>query len=137
MRTEGGRRQAVGGPGASRETLSHERLDVYKLSRTLAVDLYRETASFPSEERFGLASQIRRAAVSIPANIAEGASRRSKREFVHFLSTARGSSSELRVLLEIAQETGHLELSRSNAYEAIIDRVSSMISGLIRRNKTS
>jgi four helix bundle protein len=103
----------------------------------LAVDLYRETASFPSEERFGLASQIRRAAVSIPANIAEGASRRSKREFVHFLSTARGSSSELRVLLEIAQETGHLELSRSNAYEAIIDRVSSMISGLIRRNKTS
>jgi four helix bundle protein len=117
--------------------LSHERLDVYKVARRLAVNLYKDTASFPPEERFGLASQIRRAAVSIPANIAGGASRRSKREFVQFLSTARGSSSELRILLEIAEETGYLQSSRSQLYGETVDRVSSMISGLIRRNKGS
>jgi four helix bundle protein len=111
--------------------LSHERLDVYKVARRLAVDLYNDTASFPPEERFGLASQIRRAAVSIPANIAEGASRRSKREFVQFLSTARGSSSELRILLEIAEETGYLQSSCSQLYGETVDRVSSMISGYL------
>jgi four helix bundle protein len=113
-----------------RESLSHENLDVYKVARQFAVELYRETAAFPIEERFGLSSQIRRAAVSIPANIAEGASRRSKKEFVRFLLMARGSSAELRVLLEIAHLTGILGEERFSAHQQTVDRLSSMTSGL-------
>jgi len=114
--------------------LSHENLDVYKLARKFAVEIYRETAKFPTEERFGLTSQIRRAAVSIPANIAEGAARRSKKDFARFLLAARGSSSELHVLLEIAHETGILSEERFQVCEQTIDRISSMTSGLIRHS---
>jgi four helix bundle protein len=96
---------------ASEKQPIHERLDLFVVARQLAIDLYRDTAGFPSEERFGLVSQIRRAAVSIPANVAEGAARRSKPEFVRFLLTARGSATELRLLLDIACQIGHLTRS--------------------------
>jgi four helix bundle protein len=115
-----------------RQKLSHENLDVYRLARQFAVDLYRETSKFPPEERFGLTSRIRRAAVSIPVNIAEGASRRSKREFSRFLLMARGSSADLRVLLDVAHETGILSDETYSDYEQIVDRISSIASGLIR-----
>jgi four helix bundle protein len=128
---EGGRREA----GAGRESLSHERLDAYKLARGLAVDLFKATAAMSAADRFGISSQIRRSAVSIPANIAEGAARKSKKEYVQFLSTARGSSAELRVLLDIAHETGQLSEDLFRAFENKVDRISSMISGLIRRNR--
>jgi hypothetical protein len=59
----------------------HERLDLFVVAKQFAIDLYKETSRFPAEEKFGLTSQIRRAAVSIPANVAEGAARRSKKEF--------------------------------------------------------
>ena len=74
---------------------SHEKLDVWKRSIDLVVSVYRLTENFPSEEKFGLTSQIRRASVSIPANIAEGAARESDKEFVRFLSIAQGSTSEV------------------------------------------
>jgi four helix bundle protein len=112
----------------------HERLDVYALARNLAIDLYRDTASFPIQERFGLASQIRRSAVSVPANIAEGAARRSKKEFTRYLLTARGSATELRLLLDIACQTGMLPTDRFRQREAILDRIILMVSGLIRRS---
>ena len=118
---------------AGRQTLGHEKLDLYRLARSFAVELYRDTASFPLEERFGLTSQIRRAAVSIPANVAEGAGRESKKEFVRFLLTARGSSAELRVLLEIARDVGHVSDSRFQECAKTVDRLSSMTSGLIRQ----
>jgi four helix bundle protein len=111
----------------------HERLDVFILARALAIDLYRETSTFPAQERFGLVSQIRRSAVSIPANIAEGAARRSKREFARFLLAARGSATELRLLLEIACQTGNLSVERLAVHESTVDRVIEMTSGLIRR----
>jgi four helix bundle protein len=117
-----------------RQPLGHENLDLYRVSRQFAVDLYRETAGFPADERYGLTSQIRRAAVSIPANIAEGAARRSKKEFTRFLLMARGSSAELRVLLEIAWNTGILSEARFRAHEESVDRISSMASGLIRQS---
>lgn len=116
-----------------REQQAHEKLDAFRLSRDLALELYRCTAEFPSAERFGLTSQIRRAAVSIPANIAEGAARRSKREFSRFLLNARGSVTELRLLLDIAHETGSLEVRDFRSCEEKLDRLFAMTSGLIRR----
>jgi four helix bundle protein len=73
----------------------HERLDVWRDAMELAVVLYRYTESLPESERFGLVAQLRRAAVSVPSNIAEGAARRSTREYLRFLSMARGSLSEI------------------------------------------
>jgi len=80
----------------------HEKLDVWNKAIEFVVAVYRVTESFPKEEKFGLTSQIRRASVSIPANIAEGAARKSPKEFAHFLSNAQGSASEVETELLIA-----------------------------------
>jgi four helix bundle protein len=87
----------------------HEKLDVWKMSVEFVVKIYNCTKNFPSEEKFGLTSQIRRAAVSIPANIAEGAARQYDKEFLQFLSVAQGSASELETELLIAQKLGFIE----------------------------
>ena len=81
----------------------HENLEAWNKAVDFVTKVYRATESFPREEKFGLTSQIRRAAVSIPANIAEGAARDSKKEFVYFLSNAQGSASELETELLIAK----------------------------------
>ena len=99
----------------------------------LCAQLYSETRSFPLAERFGMVAQIRRAAVSIPANIAEGAGRRSKKEFARFLCVSRGSANELCVLLEIARQIGFLDEDRFNGYAQEVERIFAMLSGLIRR----
>lgn len=77
----------------------HKDLDVWKQSMLLAEDIYALTKEFPSEERFGLSSQINRAVVSIPSNIAEGAGRKGDKEFIQFLYIAMGSLSELETQL--------------------------------------
>ena len=69
----------------------HHNLEAWSKSVDLVIDVYKGTERFPKEERYGLTSQIRRAAVSIPANIAEGAGRHSKKEFAYFLSNSQGS----------------------------------------------
>ena len=74
---------------------THENLEVRKKSVDFVVEVYRLTENFPKEEKYGLISQISRAAVSIPANIAEGAARTSEKEFLYFLSNAQGSASEI------------------------------------------
>ena len=89
----------------------HERLDVWQDSMLLVEAIYRLTARLPDSERFGLTSQMRRAAVSIPSNIAEGAARRSTPEYLRFLSIARGSLSELDTQMTIAQRLGFTEIS--------------------------
>ncbi|MEK6281190.1 MAG: four helix bundle protein [Acidobacteriota bacterium] len=115
----------------------HEKLDVWKRAIELVISIYRQTESFPTHERYGLRSQIRRAAVSIPANVAEGAGRHSSKEFAHFLSNAQGSASELETELLIAERLGYLG---SNGYLAIreeLDSVGRMLVGLtqnVRRN---
>ena len=80
----------------------HEKLEVWKRAVDLVTSIYAATKKVPSDERFGLTSQIRRAAVSIPANIAEGAARQSTKEFLQFISIAQGSSSEVETELLIA-----------------------------------
>ena len=82
----------------------HHNLEVWKQSFFLVKRLYEVTSAFPAEEKFGLISQIRRAATSIPVNIAEGAARRSDKELLQFLYIALGSASELDTLLLLSKE---------------------------------
>ena len=88
---------------------SHKDLDAWKNAIDLVVDIYKCAENFPSEERFGLKSQICRAAVSIPSNIAEGAARISSNEFAHFLSIAMGSLSEVETQIIIAQKLSYID----------------------------
>jgi len=90
--------------------------------------LYEATASFPTDERFGLVSQIRRAAVSVPANIAEGFARNGTKELLHFLSISVGSLSELDTLIEISTRRGFIS-ERESLVEQI-DRVSALVLAL-------
>jgi four helix bundle protein len=80
----------------------HHNLDVWKKAVEFSVQIYKATEGFPRDERFGLTSQLRRAAVSIAANIAEGAGRKSKKEFANFLSISQGSASEVETEIIIA-----------------------------------
>jgi four helix bundle protein len=84
----------------------HERLEVWVDAMALVEQVYRITARFPDTERFGLTSQMRRSAVSVPSNIAEGAARRSTVELLRFLSIARGSLAELDTQLQISIRLG-------------------------------
>jgi four helix bundle protein len=91
------------------ETRAHKNLDVWKRAMGLAKLIYKITCQFPSTEQFGLVSQMRRAVVSIPSNIAEGAARSSKKEFLQFLNIAQGSISELDTQIELSKELGFFD----------------------------
>ena len=80
----------------------HEQLEAWKISMQLAKVIYQLTSTFPPEERYGFSQQMRRAAVSIPSNIAEGAGRNGEKEFLNFIGIARGSLSELDTQLQLA-----------------------------------
>ena len=108
----------------------HEKLDVWRPAVEFVVTVYKATDSFPKEEKFGLTSQNRRAAVSIPANVAEGAARRSPKEFVHFISNAQGSASELETELLIAHRLGHLQEGFSRELRDALDGIGRMLTGL-------
>jgi len=99
----------------------------------LVRETYGITQSFPAEERFGLVSQMRRAAVSIPSNLAEGAARDTRREFAHFVSIARGSISELETQMLIAFDLGYID--REHEVFASLERVSQLVGGLHRSLK--
>ena len=114
----------------------HERLDVWNKAIDLVMSVYRATESFPKEERFGLTSQIRRAAVSIPANIAEGAARDSPKEFTYFLSNAQGSASGLETELLIAQRLGYLGDNNYDGMRMELNSIGRMIVGLSKSIKS-
>ena len=97
---------------------THKDLDVWKLSIQLVKDICKLTSEFPSEEKFGLISQIRSAAVSVPSNIAEGAARNSNKDYVRFLYISLGSLSEVETQLIIAKE-----LNLSKVYDGILNQV--------------
>lgn len=114
----------------------HTDLDAWKLSMDLVLDIYLKTKLFPSDEKFGLTNQIRRAAVSIPSNIAEGASRNSNKEFIQFLYVSLGSASELETQFIIALKLNYIS---QEEYDSISDKiriVSKLIMGLIKYRKT-
>jgi four helix bundle protein len=93
--------------------------------------IYKATATFPRDELFGLTSQLRRAAVSIPSNIAEGQSRYSRPEFRHFLRTAKGSLAELETQLLIAKDLGYLDESTCLKLLDSVAELGRIVSGLI------
>ena len=112
-------------------------LHVWQDSKDLSVRIYRVTRSFPPNEQFGLASQIQRAAVSIPSNIAEGFCRNGDKEFKHFLLIARGSAAELETQLLIAKDLGYIKADVLDELVELLVQVHKTINGLIRHVKDS
>jgi len=111
---------------------THKDLDVWKKAMGLVKEVYLLTADFPREEVYGLVSQMRRAAVSIPSNIAEGAARSSSREFIKFLYVSLGSLAELETQLLLSKE---LEFARSSSLEEGIESTRRMLLGLVKSLK--
>lgn len=116
-----------------RETRRHHDLEVWRDAIDLVAVVYRASASFPPEERFGLTAQIRRAAVSVPSNIAEGSARRSRAELLHFLYVARGSLSEVETQVQIARRL--LMLGDDDDLDEALDKVFAKLGGLINSLK--
>lgn len=114
----------------------HKKLNAWTDAVDLAQQIYRVTERFPSNEQFSLTSQIRRAAVSIPSNIAEGAARQTRKEFIQFLHVSKGSLSELDTQLELAKRLEYLGQAEWAAMNELLERVDRMLSGLIRHLKT-
>jgi four helix bundle protein len=113
------------------QVCSHKDLLVWQKSVTLASKVYRVTRELPDEERYGLTRQIRRAAISVASNVAEGAGRSRRAEFIHFLHIARGSLTELETQVSIAME---LKMLRpEHRLEEDIREIGRMLTGLIRR----
>lgn len=108
---------------------SHQKLDVWQAAMRLVKQVYQVTASFPKAEIYGLTSQMRRAAVSIPSNISEGAARYGDKEFLQFLYIARGSLSELETQILIAKDLGFL--SENNELLSQTAKVFALLGGLI------
>jgi four helix bundle protein len=108
----------------------HRNLDAWIKSVDFVVAIYEITKTFPQEEKFGLTSQIRRASVSISSNIAEGAGRKSDREFLQFLSHSQGSASEVDTQLFIALRLKFINETDYRSLEKSLDDIGRMITGL-------
>ena len=102
-------------------------LEVWKRSHALVLRIYQLTKSFPDDERYGLTSQLRRAAVSVPANIAEGSKRRTSQDFARFLNNSEGSLSETDYLLLCSKDLGYMPDSVLDLIAAEIDEISRML----------
>ena len=110
---------------------AHRKLVLWQKAVRLVVDIYQVTRCFPPFERFGLAVQMQRAAVSIPSNLAEGAARKGRKEYLQFVYTARGSLSELDTQMEIARQLGYLSQGKAQDLQAQVDEVSRLLNGVI------
>ncbi|WP_313252551.1 four helix bundle protein [Empedobacter sp.] len=111
---------------------THKDLEVWKLAIDFVSEIYLITKQFPEVEKFGLSTQMRRASVSIPSNIAEGAARQSDKEFIQFLYIALGSSAELETQLIIAF---NLNFIKQNQLDQLIlkqEQIAKMLNGLIK-----
>lgn len=116
----------------SQSTQSHRDLKVWQIALDLTESLYRLSSDWPKHEQYGLVSQIRRAAVSIAANIAEGAGRRTTGEFIQFVGIARGSLAEVETLLLVARRLGYIEDAICKALLQDIYELGRMTTGLIQ-----
>ena len=110
-------------------------IKAWQYADDLAVLVYSKTKSFPKEELYGLTSQLRRAVVSVPTNIAEGASREHKKEYLHFLYVARGSIAEAEYLLHLSRRIGYLKDDEYRQVEDLRKEAAKTLQGLINSVK--
>jgi four helix bundle protein len=110
----------------------HKKLEVWKKSIAFVTSIYEETKTFPAAEEYGLKSQLRRAAISISSNIAEGLTRKTKNDKLHFLNIAQGSLSEIDTQVEICKNMNYLDKDRYERIEIQLVEIEKMISGLSR-----
>lgn len=113
-----------------------KQLNVWQKARQLSVVVYRLSESLPTSERYGLASQMRRAAVSVMSNIAEGSGRRAPNDTRHFLAIARGSATELESQAILSNDLGYLSNEEADAVSAMVDDIRAMLVGLSRNLRT-
>jgi len=113
----------------------HKKLKLWKEAIDLVKSIYELTKNFPKEEEFGLKSQIRRAAVSVPSNIAEGLTRRTKPDKLHFLNLADASLSEIDTQIEIALSLRYIDNSSYKEIQEKIISIQKLLGGLIRKLK--
>lgn len=118
---------------SSTKVSHYKQLIVWQRGMELAKSIYKLTASFPSEEKFGLSSQMRRAAVSVPSNIAEGQARHGTGEFLQFLSHASGSLAELETQLLLGSNLGYYKSLDSSAMLKEIEELQRMLAAIRRR----
>jgi four helix bundle protein len=111
---------------------THKDLDVWRKAIDFVTSIYKVTESFPKNEIYGIISQIRRSAVSVPSNIAEGAARKRKTEFTQFLYIALSSAAELETQLLIANNLDYIEEDECNILLNELNSISRMIQGLIK-----
>lgn len=126
MSGEGG-----GVEGEKQKLESFKDLQVWQKAYSLVVAIYKATGSFPGSETYGLVTQMRRAAVSIPCNIAEGYRRNSRKEYLQFLAIAYGSTAELETQLLLARDLGLLGSESFSALDRLVSDVSKLLSRLI------
>ncbi len=110
----------------------HKRLRLWEKSMELVTCIYKVTMGFPKEEEFGLKSQLRRGAVSIPSNLAEGLTRKSRKDKLRFLNISQGSLSEVDAQFEISCRLGYLNDNEYDAMEQRCTEVQMLLNGLIR-----
>ena len=110
-------------------------MDLFKLSHSLTIEIYKLTEKFPPEEKFGLSSQMRRSAYSIPVNIVEGASRLGTKEYRQFVGIARGSSGEISYQLLLSRDLGYISEQDYTSLRERYDRVARTLTGLIKTLK--
>ncbi len=115
---------------------THKELDVWKDSIELVVEIYKITKRFPKEEIYSLTNQVRRASVSVPANISEGAARNYTREFIRFLRIAQASLSEVETLMQISLKLNYLDENMFKSIQGRIFKVNAQLSGLIKAIST-
>lgn len=115
---------------------THKNLEVWQKAIAFVTDVYNQTGNFPKEEIYGLVSQLRRSAVSVPSNIAEGAARQSNKEFIQFLYVALGSLMELDTQLSIANNLNFLSDESLNDLQSKTDEIGKMLNGLIKYRKS-
>lgn len=116
---------------------SYKNLIVWQKSFELALQIYKLTKAFPKEELYGLVLQIRRCAVSIPSNIAEGYTRHRKLEYIQFLQVAFASGAELETQLLLAKELGYIKRADYDQVFSLLQEVLKMLNSLISKIKTS
>jgi len=114
---------------------THKDLDIWKKSIEMVTKIYELTSNFPKGELYGLTNQIRRAAVSVPSNIAEGSGRESTKEFLHFLYYSKGSLAELETQLIIAFNLNYISKEQKQEFDIYFVSILKMLSNLIKSLK--